>query len=693
MRQNLSKLHGHPNGPALQQDASTNSSQARKRSVVISTGSRTQLKIGSSNYRSSRTSLATAGSKKNLLAATKPIVQVFDEDGKDVTPLPMLQLESGQAVGKTQSKIFGGSDSRSGTPTDYMSQASVYQTTTSVMGGPFSKSVFNQSGTARTSFMSSVFQDDYAEGASMGAMCGPDTQNIIHHRDDEQEVLTEADLSKPVSINLSETATMWLLEIEGTTVSIEESASVREENRLYEQDLLAVSYGEFDYCAQRKGVICCWSVKNPSHPERVYTSPSGVTAAGFASFNPNLLAVGRHDGTVAVYNVRSGRDEPFLDSRCISSEYGGKHTAPVWQLRWVEKERASGENEEILLSVSTDGLVLAWSMRKGFESSVIMRLQRVATKQPGKKEKKGEAFISRMAGGYCFSFNPSDPNIYLVGTEEGLIHKCSCSYSEQYLDTYVGHTGAVYSVCWSPFLSNIFLSCSADWSLRLWTQNHHQPMLTLHSSSKAVHAVCWSPYCSTVFACVNEGALEIWDLAQSTLDPVIVNTPVMNVKLTSVVFSQNSECILVGDNVTLYFILVGDTRLRDYQDHGDHGLRRLRGHGEGYGGYNEGYACGYAGSDVGHEALNGDYGGCGDDSSYAGHDGGFVGNFGDLGVGKAYDIGDLRLADEVETGRRRQPIPIRIREPVLEHRGREKLIGIWIVRGLSRYQRCQSGEA
>ena len=37
-------------------------------------------------------------------------------------------------------------------------------------------------------------------------------------------------------------------------------------------------------------------------------------------------------------------------------------------------------------------------------------------------------------------------NSYLVGTEEGHIHRCSCSYNEQYLDSYFGHT--VCFVCW-----------------------------------------------------------------------------------------------------------------------------------------------------------------------------------------------------------------------------------------------------
>jgi hypothetical protein len=54
---------------------------------------------------------------------------------------------------------------------------------------------------------------------------------------------------------------------------------------------------------------------------------------------------------------------------------------------------------------------------------------------------KNEAFISRMASGMCADFNPKDPSIYVCGTEEGSIHRCSVSYNEQYLDSYLGHSG------------------------------------------------------------------------------------------------------------------------------------------------------------------------------------------------------------------------------------------------------------
>ena len=32
----------------------------------------------------------------------------------------------------------------------------------------------------------------------------------------------------------------------------------------------------------------------------------------------------------------------------------------------------------------------------------------------------------------------------MVGTEDGILHRCSVSYNEQYLDNYFGHAGPVY---------------------------------------------------------------------------------------------------------------------------------------------------------------------------------------------------------------------------------------------------------
>ncbi|VDL94010.1 unnamed protein product [Schistocephalus solidus] len=57
------------------------------------------------------------------------------------------------------------------------------------------------------------------------------------------------------------------------------------------KDILAVGYGQFVYDQQRSGLVCCWSLKNVSYPERIYRTPSGVTAVAWSARNQNLLAV------------------------------------------------------------------------------------------------------------------------------------------------------------------------------------------------------------------------------------------------------------------------------------------------------------------------------------------------------------------------------------------------------------------
>ncbi|XP_025930359.1 WD repeat-containing protein 78, partial [Apteryx rowi] len=314
-------------------------------------------------------------------------------------------------------------------------------------------------------------------------------------------------------------------------------------------DLLAVGYGEFDFKEQKNGLVCCWSLKNPMWPERVFQCEHGVTALDFSMASPNLLAVGMYNGVVAIYNVQSRNNTALLDS----SDSSDKHIGPVWQLKWVEQDRGTtGDDKgEILISISADGRITKWFIRKGLGCSDLMKIKRTESekkKLTGEKERKSEALISRQAPGMCFDFYPKDTNLYLAGTEEGLIHKCSCSYNEQFLETYRGHKGPVYKIAWNPFSTDMFLSCSADWSIILWHQDSQKPLLTFSSTTAVVHDIVWSPKSVFIFVAVNENRAEIWDLSISTLDPLITRSANPEVKFTSVLFAKNTDCLLIGDS-------------------------------------------------------------------------------------------------------------------------------------------------
>ncbi|KAF8569777.1 WD repeat-containing protein 78 [Paragonimus westermani] len=319
-------------------------------------------------------------------------------------------------------------------------------------------------------------------------------------------------------------------------------------------NILAVGYGQFEFESQRKGLVCCWSLKYIDHPERFYETPSGVTAVGWSKIHSNLLAVGMFSGVIFVFDVRKNDPMPVIDTTHAT----GRHLGAVRKLQWVVRQSGRAENlSEVLVSVSTDGRVTEWSVRKGFDSTGdcdyhcdLMVLKRSYVSAPGtvNKPKRNESLISRTAFGSCMAFNKREPNIYVVGTEDGPIHKCSCSYNEQYLDTFLGHTAPVYQIEWSPFISDVFLSCSADWTIKLWHLDQQHPLINIQTNISTVSSISWSPYHSVIFAAANESALELWNLDTSTIEPYVLETVSSDANTTSVLFSECSESVLVSDN-------------------------------------------------------------------------------------------------------------------------------------------------
>merc|ERR1719474_2166307 len=306
-------------------------------------------------------------------------------------------------------------------------------------------------------------------------------------------------------------------------------------------DLIVGGYGSWDFANDRSGKILLWTLKNPFNPMRVYElDHSCVVSLNFSRVHPYLLAVGLFDGTVAVYDLRNDSRSPILQSELHSAiseskkqnaTSSTKHTTPVWNVLWEratsstsaaigsmqhevameveDKEMKSGDgddrvdetqNEESgggahgvsakmhrrqkLFSIASDGVIKQWSMKKGFISSNIMSLKRV----PNLAAKRGSVIDntirSRQASGLCFDFPiGSNGSQYYVGTEDGIVHKCSISYNEQVLRTYYGHNGPVHRVHCSPFDPNKFITCSADWTINVWSTNKTSPLLQLTTSS------------------------------------------------------------------------------------------------------------------------------------------------------------------------------------------------------------------
>uniref|UniRef100_A0A8C4QGN2 Dynein, axonemal, intermediate chain 1, paralog 1 n=1 Tax=Eptatretus burgeri TaxID=7764 RepID=A0A8C4QGN2_EPTBU len=141
-------------------------------------------------------------------------------------------------------------------------------------------------------------------------------------------------------------------------------------------------------------------------------------------------------------------------------------------------------------------------------------------------------------------------DIFLVGTEEGTIHKCSTMYSTRYMESFSAHNMAVEVVRWNYFHPNVFISCSADYSIKIWDHTSRIPLYVFNLWVPIVDVV-WAPYSSTVFAAAtSNGKVLVFDLAVNKYEALCQQFVAIHKKskLTRLVFSLSEPVIAVADD-------------------------------------------------------------------------------------------------------------------------------------------------
>merc|ERR1712136_9936 len=305
-------------------------------------------------------------------------------------------------------------------------------------------------------------------------------------------------------------------------------------------DMFAVGHGSYEFTKQNRGMLLFYSMKNPSYPEFVFSTESGVMCLDIHSLYPYLVCVGFYDGSVAVFNVLEQKETPVYKSTAKS----GKHTDPVWQVKWQKDDLDNNLN---FYSVSSDGRVVSWTLVK--DELVYNDIITLTVEDTGPTDGPDGTQLQMLGCGTSFDFHKKIDYLFLVGTEEGRIHKCSKAYSSQFLDTIDAHHMAVDSLSWNPFHPDIFISCSADWTVKIWDHNYSQPMFTFDLNS-AVGDVAWAPYSSTIFSAVTaDGKVHVFDLNVNKYEALCEQTVVQKkkTKLTHVEFNPKHYIVIVGD--------------------------------------------------------------------------------------------------------------------------------------------------
>jgi len=107
---------------------------------------------------------------------------------------------------------------------------------------------------------------------------------------------------------------------------------------------------------------------------------------------------------------------------------------------------------------------------------------------------------------------------------------------------------SIYSVKWNPFVEHVFISASADWTVKIWDHREKHAMMSFDLNN-AVGDVAWAPFASTVFVSVTaDGKVNVFDLNENKHEPLCDQKAVKKSKLTHVCFNPLEPILLVGDD-------------------------------------------------------------------------------------------------------------------------------------------------
>jgi dynein intermediate chain, cytosolic len=188
------------------------------------------------------------------------------------------------------------------------------------------------------------------------------------------------------------------------------------------------------------------------------------------------------------------------------------------------------QNAHNLITSSSDGTVCSWLVDMLAQPQETLELVHTG------HAKTAEVAITAL----CFPDN--ETTTFWVGTEEGNVYQANrydragAKAGLNAYDIYRGHAGPVTGLHFHPLagpvdLSDLFLTCSVDWTVKLWraksltkvatgTQQQVQaiaPIFSFEEADDYVYDVAWHPMHPAVFASVDgSGRFDVWNLNADT---------------------------------------------------------------------------------------------------------------------------------------------------------------------------------
>lgn len=174
-------------------------------------------------------------------------------------------------------------------------------------------------------------------------------------------------------------------------------------------------------------------------------------------------------------------DDPILECRTV------KHQG------CVNRIRAMPQQPNIVGTWSDSSNVHVWDLAKQLAS-----LENPAT-APSTPQTSTQAplhtFSGHTAEGYALDWGMVTPGRLVTGDSKNQIYLWQPQAGGWAVDPtpFVGHSSSVEDLQWSPTEDSVFMSCSADKTVRVWdVRNKQQSMLSVEAHAEDVNVISWN---------------------------------------------------------------------------------------------------------------------------------------------------------------------------------------------------------
>ncbi|XP_030388200.1 cytoplasmic dynein 1 intermediate chain-like [Scaptodrosophila lebanonensis] len=288
----------------------------------------------------------------------------------------------------------------------------------------------------------------------------------------------------------------------------------------YAELILASYQNQSQYINSRQGGNGCvmlWNLKaSKKTPEETFRSESAVISACFSLNHTQIVIGGTYAGHVQLWDMRAPLRIPVLRTPLTPLA----HFQPICGLNQLDNNQ--------LLTLSTDGKLCTWRQEMLSRPLTTLQLSQANLK----------------IGATCLELDINGD--LLVGSERGHVFKAQRTSGLKHI--FAGHEAPVTGISCHRQLDHLFLSCSMDWSIKVWSKKHPQPLGSLVDNSDYVMDVAWSPVNPAVFAAiVGCGRLDVWYLNYSTVKPTATITVGIDAAPNRLSWFPNGQKLAVGD--------------------------------------------------------------------------------------------------------------------------------------------------